>query len=60
MIQGLPGGLVGKKNILFSNIEMLYGFNKKLSYTGYHRNNDYVLYLLACSYRNFKGSSKAP
>ena len=29
MIQGLPGGLVGKKNILFSNIEMLYGFNKE-------------------------------
>ena len=27
-LQGLPGGLVGKKNILFSNIEMLYEFNK--------------------------------
>lgn len=29
MLEGLPGGLVGKKNILFSNIEMLYGFNKE-------------------------------
>ena len=28
-LEGLPGGLVGKKNILFSNIEMLYEFNKE-------------------------------
>jgi len=29
MLEGLPGGLVGKKNILFSNIEALYGFNRE-------------------------------
>jgi len=29
MLEGLPGGLVGKKNIIFANIEMLYGFNRE-------------------------------
>jgi len=28
-LEGIPGGLVGKKNILFSNIEILHRFNEE-------------------------------
>ena len=29
MLKGLPKGLVGKKNILFSNIELLFDFTRQ-------------------------------
>ena len=29
MNEGLPERLVGKKDVIFSNIEMLYAFNKE-------------------------------